>query len=205
MRVLLGAAAVAVLLLSPGARAGAQQADTTMLVPAGYGTLRQDDLALKVGVNALQVRVIPLDESVIRTLSSDSWRALRDLRESKRAALDAIRRRTGLPALSLWYVTFFNVEQGEARFSPMEVVLTSVGRDFRPLDVLPLTPGFGEQRLRQREVQSAVYAFDPQVDVNQPLVLTVEASQSSEWATILKRLERERALIRSRANAAPKP
>ena len=41
------------------------------------------------------------------------------------------------------------VERGETRFSPREFVITNVGRDFRPIDVIPLTPGFGEQRLRR--------------------------------------------------------
>ncbi len=39
-------------------------------VPVGFGTLRQDDLALKVSpATGLQVRAIPLDERVIRLLS----------------------------------------------------------------------------------------------------------------------------------------
>lgn len=179
-----------------------QGADTTSL-PAGYGTLRQDDIAVRVQVNALQVRVLPLEESVIRTLSPDSYRTLRELRESKRAAVDAVLRRTAMPGASLWYVQFFNLEQGEARFSPMEVVITSAGRDFRALEVFPLTPGFGEQRLRQREGQAALYLFDPAVDVNQPLTVTFETQQNAAWETLLKKVDRERAMIRSRARAKP--
>jgi hypothetical protein len=65
----------------------------------------------------------------------------------------------------------------------MEFVITSVGRDFRPIDVLPITPGFGQQRLRQREVQAALFAFDPQVDVNQPLTVQYESTRilSGRW------------------------
>jgi hypothetical protein len=182
----------------------AQQAavDSTSL-PAGYGTLRQDDIAVRVQVNALQVRVLPLEESVIRTLSPDSYRTLHELRESKRAAVEAVLRRTGMPGASLWYVQFFNVEQGEARFSPLEVVITSAGRDFRALEVFPLTPGFGEQRLRQREGQAALYLFDPAVDINQPLTVTFETQQSAVWGTLLKKVDQERALIRSRARLKP--
>ena len=187
---------------APPARAPQAGADTTAL-PAGFGALRQDDIALRVQVNALQVRVLPLDESVIRTLSPDSYRALRDLRDSKRAAVDSLLRRTAMPGASLWYVQFFNQEQGEARFSPLELVITSAGRDCRALEVYPLTPGFGEQRLRQREVQAALYVFDPAVDVNQPLVVSFETQSSAAWETLLKRVEQERASIRGRT--APKP
>ncbi len=198
---------VSTLALALAARAlGAQQAgalgDTSSL-PAGFGTLRQDDIAVRVQFNALQVRVLPLDETVIRTLSPDSYRALHELRESKRALVDAVLKRTGMPGASLWYVQFFNSEQGEARFSPLEVVINSAGRDFRALDVFALTPGFGEQRLVQREVQAGLYVFDPSVDVNQPLVITFETRRSDAWGTLLKRVDRERSLIRSRAASKP--
>jgi hypothetical protein len=187
---------------APSARSQAAPADTSSL-PAGFGTLRQDDIAIKVQYNALQVRVLSLDETVIRTLSPDSYRALRELRESKRAAVSAVLRRTGAPGASLWYVQFFNQEQGEARFSPMELVITSAGRDFRAVDMFPLTPGFGEQRLQQREVQAALYVFDPAVDVNQPLTVAFETQSSTVWETLLKKVENERALIRSRGAAKP--
>jgi len=183
--------------------AGAQRGADTTSLPAGFGTLRQDDIAVRVQVNALQVRVLPLDETVIRTLSPDSYRTLRELRESKRAAVDVVLRRTAMPGASLWYVQFFNLEQGEARFSPMEVIITSAGRDFRALEVFPLTPGFGEQRLRQREGQAALYLFDPAVDINQPLTVTFETRQSAAWETLLKKVDRERAMIRSRAGSKP--
>jgi hypothetical protein len=72
--------------------------------------------------------------------------------------------------------------------------------------VLPLTAGFGGQRLRQREVQSALYVFDGALDVNQPLVVTVETTRDESWArVVLPRVERERALVRSRAQRRTTP
>ncbi|MFP5353870.1 MAG: hypothetical protein ACLGIK_01760 [Gemmatimonadota bacterium] len=174
---------------------------SAMLVPPGFGTLRQDDIALRVAQFGLQVRAIPLDETVIRVLSPDSYRALRDLVASQRDRLAQLQRRTALPRLSLWYVSFFALEQGETRFSPMEFNISNVGRDFQPLDVIPLSPGFGSQRLRQREVQHALYVFDGQVDVNQPLAIVYETARNDEWSILLHRIERERALVRSRAAA----
>lgn len=190
--------------LSLPATARAQQAADTSSLPAGFGTLRQDDVAVRLQYNALQVKVLPLDEAVIRTLSPDSYRSVRELRESKRGAVDGILRRTALPGASLWYVQFFNAEQGEARFSPLELVITSAGRDFRALDVLPLTPGFGAQRLQQREMQAGLYVFDPAVDVTQPLTITFETQRSTAWdSKLLDRIDRERSMIRSRARRAP--
>ena len=170
-----------------------------LLVPAGYGSLKQEDIAIRVARGGLQVQAIPLDETIIRVLSPDSYRALRELLASRKPSLDSLARRTGLGGFSVWLVRFHGLEQGETPFSPMEFIVTSVGQDFRPIEVMPVTPGFGQQRLRQREVQQGLYAFDPQVNVNQPLTVQYETSRNSEWPLILSRIERERVLVRSRA------
>jgi hypothetical protein len=181
---------------------------TASLLPPGFGTLRQQDLAVRVSlVGGATVQLLPLDESFIRLLAPDSYRAMRDLRASRRAALDSIAQRYRYPRYSVWYVSFFGQEQGEARFSPFEVILTNAGREYRPLDVVPLTRGFGEQRLQQRDVQSALYVFDGSLDLNQPLEIAVETTRdASTWsAQVLPRVERERALVRSRAGRPGAP
>jgi hypothetical protein len=200
-----GAAPVPRAVASAGAAAAADSGAGT-LVPVGYGTLRQDEIAVRVQlVGGLTVRAIPLEESVIRVLSPDSYRTLADLLASRRPQLAEIARRFNLPRYSVWYVTFFGAEQGEARFSPTEFIVTTAGRDFRPLEVIPLTPGFGEYRLRQRETQSALLVFDGQLDVNQPLSVTVETTRDDSWGgAVLPRVERERALVRSRSTRTPR-
>ena len=185
-------------------RAVQEAADTSSLVPGGYGTLRQDDVAIRLSTQGVQVRAIPLEESIIRVLSPDSWRSLRDLRTSRRSEIDAAAARNGVRRPSVWYVSFFGV-QPDARFSPMELVISSAGRDFRPLEILPLSPGFGENRLSQRETQSALYVFEDGVDPEQPLTVSMQGERSSVWQETLRRIERERALIRSRAAARAVP
>jgi hypothetical protein len=153
----------------------------------------------------LQIRATPLDESIIRLLSPDSYRAMSELKRSKTDAIAAVSRRNAVRELSLWYVSFFEFERGETRFSPREFIITNVGRDFRPLEVIPLTPGFGEQRLRQNGRQDALYVFDGQVDVRQPLSLSYETTRNDGWADVLPQIERERALVKSRAAAGRVP
>lgn len=188
---------IALLLLAAPGTALAQPA----LPPAGFGSMRQDDIALVVQHLGLTVKAIPLDESVIRALAPDSYRSMHALGESKARQLDAIARRLGLSSVQVWYVSFSTVEQGEARYDAYDFLVRSGGQDFRPLDVLALTPGFGEGRVRAREAQFAILAFDPAIDLNQPLVLTVATQQNSAWTDILRRLEQERTLIWSRAGA----
>lgn len=185
-----------------GAGQGADTVGSSALVPAGYGTLRQDDIAIRLQLEGVQVKAIPLDESIIRTLSPDSYRALRDLQESRREQVSSIARRYGTSQYHLWYVSFFAIAP-EARFSPMEFIVTNNGRDFRPLDVLPLTAGFGEQRLKVRETQAALYIFGGELDASQPLTVRVETTRNDDWPNVLRRVERERSLIRSRAARQP--
>lgn len=189
----------------PGGYTGAApplsaQGDTAglALVPPGYGTLRQDGLSLNIDASSVLVRALPLDESIIRLLTPDSYRALHDLKESNRAAIESMARRYGGRQVSVWLVSFYGVEPS-ARFTPGDVIVTSSGRDFRPYDVIPLTIGFGEQRLRQRETQSAVYVYDGDVQVDQPLSITYQGVTDASWQDTLQRIERERAMVRARA------
>ena len=179
-------------------------ADTnaTALIPAGFGSLRQENIAIRLELPDLIVRLIPLDESVIRTLSVDSYRALRDQVESRRANLTRLAAQHGLQRLNVWYVEFFGLAP-DARFSPQEVTVTSAGREFRPLEIVPLGSGFGSQRLQPRERQAALYLFDDAVEVNQPLTVIFGTAQSTRWGDILKDVERERAVVRSRARTSP--
>lgn len=206
-RIAIGGVLLGALACTVGARtdvvtttpSAASRDSSRLLVPAGFGSLKQEDVAIRLNRRGLQVRAIPLDETIIRVLSPDSYRALREQLTSRRPALDSLARRTGLGGFSVWLVRFHGLEQGETFFSPMEFIITSVGRDFRPIDVLPITPGFGQQRLRQREVQQALFVFDGQVDVNQPITVQYETTRNTDWAVVLSRIERERALVRSRA------
>lgn len=175
-----------------------EDTSATTGIPAGYGSLRQDDIAIRLEPPGLIVRAIPLNESVIRLLTPDSYRALRDLQESNRRTIDAITRRSGNRAPDLWYVSFYGLEDN-ARFSPMDLTITSGGQEYRPIDVIPLSSGFGEQRLHQRETQSAVYVYPGDIDVDHPLTVTFQGLQSSVWELLLQRIERERALVRARA------
>ncbi len=175
------------------------------LVPAGYGTLRQEDVAIRVQYLGMIARFLPLDESIIRLLAPDSYRALRDIQASKQDEIESMTRRYSLIRPRLWYVSFSGLEQGETRFSPLELTVTSGGRDFRPVDAIALTPGFGEQRLGPRETQAALYLFDGEVNVDQGLTLTFQTVRSTAWEGTLRRIERERSLVRSRVSREPSP
>jgi hypothetical protein len=177
------------------------------IIPPGLGSLRREDVAVTVQVQGLTVRAIPLDESVIRTLAPDAYASLHAQAASKAAAFDRIRVRMGLASVQAWHVSFFNLQPGEARFDPRGMQIRSAGRDFRPLDVIALSPGYDDGRLAQSRNVAAIFVFDPAVLLTQPLVVTLGGVQNTDWSddNIMPKLERERAAIWSRAAAARKP
>jgi hypothetical protein len=171
------------------------------LVPPGYGTLRQEDISVRLDLGDVQARLIPLDESVIRVLSPDSYRQLQGLVESQRDHITRLAAVHGIRGPSIWYVRF-NGLAPEAQFTPTDVTITASGRDFRPVEMIPLTAGFGAQRLRARDTQAALYMFEDGVDVSQPLVVSMGTARTNQWDDILRTVERERAIIRSRTRQA---
>lgn len=184
---------------TPAPANGPATQGATDTIPAGFGSLRQEEIAITLNTAGLVVRAMPLDDNFIRTLAPDSYRTMLGLRESKRAAVDSIARRMGIARVDLWHISFFNEQPGEARFSPRDVLLTNQGRDFRPIEVLPLTVGFGENLVRQRQTHAAIYVFDSALDPNQSLFLVSETARGGDWQSVLLKVERERAVIRARA------
>lgn len=176
----------------------AAERDTSGLVPPGYGSLRQDDVALRLEVEGVEVKLIPLHESVIRLLSPDSYRALHDLAASRAPELARLASVHGLRERNVWLASFYGLMQ-EARFAPTDVTVSAPGRDARPVAVLPLTNGFGEQRVRARETQSALLLLDDGVDLTQPFSVQMGNARTTAWTDVLRLLERERALVRARA------
>lgn len=173
--------------------------DTGSLIPGGLGSLKQEDISITVATNALRVRALPLDDDFIRTLAPDSYRSMMSLRDSKRAQIDAIAKRNGSATVDLWYVTFYNGQQGEAPIAPRDVILTTQGRDFKPIDIIAVTPGIGEQRVKQGQMEAAILAFDPTINSNQALTMRIGTQTGGNWEQVLQRVEAERAKVRARA------
>ncbi|HEY8469826.1 MAG TPA: hypothetical protein VIL18_09290 [Longimicrobiales bacterium] len=165
------------------------------LVPPGHGTLRQDEFTISLRSGALLVKVTPLAEAVIRLAAPDTYNRLHALAESRRAEAASAAMADGP---ELYLVSFFSYEP-DVVFQPEDLQLVQQGRLFRARAVLPVTPGWGKQRLQQQETQSALYVFEPGIDYALPLVVRYGVAESDDWSRIIPVLEEEHAKVRARA------
>ena len=176
----------------------AVRADTTALPPAGYGTLRQEDVAIRLRAGPLDIRVIPLDERVLRLLAPDTYASLHRLREDRRDEIRAVQERAGVTGPTLFIVTFFGLQE-LARFEPELLTITAQNRVFRPIASLPLSPLWSGRQLGQRETATAIYLFGDGIRVLDPFAVSYENVTNRRWEDILRTLDRERASVFARA------
>jgi hypothetical protein len=171
--------------------------DTVGLIPPRLGSLKQEAIALRFSLSAAVAQAHPLDESVIRVLAPDSYRTVRTILDSQRANIERRAREHQLRERQLWYVTFYALAPN-AQFTSGDLTISQTGRDYRPVDVIPITGGFAQGRLDLGRAASAIYVYEDGLDVNQPLIATMGRQRNAEWEMVLRTIATETALIRSR-------
>ncbi len=167
------------------------------LVPPGFGSLRQDEITLSLRSGDLLIKVTPLDEAVIRLTAPDTYQRLSALAEARRPDLERLSVREN-PQLFL--VSFFSYEPNVI-YQAEDLQLVSLGLRYRPAAVVGVTPGWESQRLEQEELEMALYAFDPDLDLTSDLQVEYDRETAGGWDGILNRLDAERARVRARAGA----
>lgn len=208
-RSLASAAVLAGAACAPGAaRAQAQgpapAAQDPSLPPPGLGSLRQDEVGVRMQTNELAVRVIPLDEHVTRLLSPDAYQSLLQMRQSRRDAITAACRSAGYDSAAAFMVTFFGL-QPQVRFNPDQLAISSQNVTYRPIGIVPITPRWSDGVLEQRQQQAAIYLYDPAVQVLRPFTVIYGIQSSDAWNDVLRSLNSERARVLSRAQQPARP
>ena len=197
-RALWGSVAAIVMAVGPSARPAVGQ-DT---IPAGYGTLRRDDIVVRFTTGTVEIQFLPLDEQVIRLLATDTYLSLTQLIQSRRDDIAAAAERTGTDDLTLVMVTFFGLVP-EARFNPDDLSITSRGRLFRPIGIVPLSPTWGSNQLEARQQAAAIYLYEPGITFRETLSVSYQGMASEAWSRALRVLDQERTRVRARAQGAP--
>jgi hypothetical protein len=164
------------------------------LPPGGFGSLTQNDLALRIRTPDIELRFVPLDARVTRLLAKDSWESLRSVLESKRAAIDSVANASGVSRPGLALVTFFG-QRVNARFDPQTLTVMVRSREFRPLGIVPFSGRFTSQQLDAREQVSAIYLFEEDLPVNDSFSVFYSGQASDDWQGKQRVLDRERARV----------
>lgn len=176
---------------SPGPLPPEQQ----LLVPPGYGSLRQEEFTLTLREGDVQIKMTPLEEWVIRLAAPDTYQRLSALRASHEPGLRSSV--SAGPPPKLFLVSFYSEEAGRS-FHPEDLHVANLGRRHLPSSIRPMTPDWGTQRLTQRQVESAVYAYSGEMSLDAGLMSEYRGVRSDDWTRILPDLLAEQARVRSR-------
>lgn len=168
-------------------------APVSIMPPRGHGSLLQSEVSMSLSSRDLEIMVTPLDESVIRVTAPDTEERLRGIAAVHRGSLPS--------DATLFLVSFFTAE-ADVAFVPEEIQLLTQGLRVLPSGIAPITPGWQQRRVLQRQTELAVYAFPTNVDLESELVLVYGFDQTSAWSGILPRIQGERARARARATGS---
>jgi hypothetical protein len=171
------------------------------LPPAGFGQFNQDVITLRLRSGTLEIRVVPLDERVLRLLSNDGYNSLRALVMSHQERIDSIARRAGVQTPGIALVTFF-ASTPNTRFDPQLLNITVRNRLLRPIGVIPLSPAMSAQQLDIRDQATGLFLMEELIPVTEPFVVGYLGDRADDWDRRLGRLDAERGRIRVRAQGA---
>lgn len=189
--------------MAPASNPGAgPQEGRVLLLPAGLGTLHQDQISLRLQSGDLIIKVTPLDEGIIRLTAPDTYERLRSLVGiyGERAA----GANSASPS-SLFLVSLFSYKP-DVIYEPEDLLLVNRGLRLRPIGIAPITPSWGTQRLGQQETRMAIYAFEGGIDWEAELVAEYQQLRNELWRDqVLPLVQAERAKVRARGGGAGSP
>jgi len=172
-------------------------------IPAGFGTLKRDDIGVRFATGTVEIQCLPLDEQVIRLLATDTYHSLTQLIRSRQDDIAAAAERAGVAKPTLVLVTFYGLVP-QARFNPEDLNISSRGRLFRPTGIVPLSPTWGSYQLDARQQAVAIYLFEDGITFRETLSISYQGQNNDGWTRALRLLDQERSRVRARAQA-PSP
>jgi hypothetical protein len=194
----LGLSGCGLLFPSPPAASEAGTAPPPPVVPelpVGLGTLRQNEVSMYLRRGELQVRVTPLDESVIGVTAPDTYERLSAL---ARGHQEIFRERTGSAVPFQLFLVSLYTESVEVTFEPEALTIVNRGLRYRPVAIRAVTPGWETRRISPRQALLAIYAFTNDLDLEREVEVEYQEVRSRDWGEILIEIQRARARMRAR-------
>lgn len=158
------------------------------VVAGRSGSLRQDEISVRMRSGDLRIEVTPLAARVLEAAAPDARRRLERIAAAHRPKLGGGTRGEE-PML---FLVTFSTDRSAATFEPGDLHMISRGLRERPVSVDPITPNWGDRRIPQRGAALAVYAYRSVVDLSRELIVAYQGDEDSSWAGILAAVEAER-------------
>ena len=193
-----------VLLAGPVSAAVAQSAQPVpVTTTVSYGSLSQNDLAIRMRNDEVEIRFVPLDPRIMRLLANDAFQSLRSLVESRTRQIDSVASRAGVTKPGLALVSFYGL-RADTRFDPQTLTVRLRSRALQPLGLIPINSKFSSHQLAVREQASAIYLFEEELPVDDSFTLSYAAMISDDWSVRQPVIDRERARVAARAREQPR-
>lgn len=170
--------------------------DTSLVddLPLGKGRLSQDNITVRLRAGTLDIRVVPLDERVLRLLSNDGYASLHGLLASQKRRIDSVATSRGVRRPGLALVSFHALAPA-TRFDPQALAISLRNRYYRPIGVLAMSPAFSSQQLDAGGAASGIVIYEEELPVTEPFTISYIDATSDDWERRLPRLETERGRI----------
>ena len=163
----------------------------SVMPPTGNGSLLQAEVSMSLVSSDLEIMVTPLEENVIRVTAPDTENRLREIASAYR---------TALPQGERLFLVSFYTNQADVAFVPEEIQIIAQELRVLPTGIAPVTPGWGQRRVLQRQTELAVYSFPSDMNLESELVLVYGFDRTNSWSNVITRIQSERARARARAS-----
>ncbi|MEA1997141.1 MAG: hypothetical protein U9N45_05855 [Gemmatimonadota bacterium] len=159
-------------------------------VPADYdGVLVRNDFTAIMRGGDLEITVTAMDKSIIDYATVEMKDHLNRLKDDRLA--ENLNWNPDDPKCPIPFLVYFRALGQEIRYEPRELLIYNYGKEYRPIDVVPISPKFNDKvTYIRRPPVGAIYLFDRSIDLeSQDLIITyANVLVFSGWLGVIEKL-----------------
>jgi len=164
-------------------------------VPDDYdGLLVRDDFTATMRGGDLEVTVTAMDDRIINYATKEMRDHLRKMKENLLA--DNMYYSPNDKNRAVPFLVNFRALGQEVRYEPQELVIYNYGQEYKPLEIVHVSPNFNDRvtYIRKPPV-SAIYLFDRGIDLNsrELSIVYYNALSFSNWLRVIEKLNEAKA------------
>ena len=164
-------------------------------VPDDYdGLLVRDDFTATMRGGDLEVTVTAMDDRIINYATKEMRDHLRKMKENLLA--DNMYYSPNDNNRAVPFLVNFRALGQEVRYEPQELVIYNYGQEYKPLEIVPVSPNFNDRvtYIRKPPV-SAIYLFDRNIDLNsrELSIVYYNSLAFNNWLRVIEKLHEAKA------------